>query len=206
MILYAFIFYSWINIMVSDVQVIWLGFFCFCICFSFLRWQITILWSHCFGLWVILSMDFKARVDLSSPALCSHLRIMILRVNSEFPGQGLVPVLHLDMVRLLLEWLPNVTSRTGRGRFKPRTSWPKARRHTNWAIPVFGCFFCLAVPPSNIEIWSTGLDSEFVLPNLPKYRYLNYLCSTIETIQSHKQSTIWAFHVILLTCSRFGDI
>ena len=28
---------------------------------------------------------------------------MILRVNSEFPGQCLVPIIHLDMVRLLLK-------------------------------------------------------------------------------------------------------
>ena len=35
---------------------------------------------------------------------------MILRVNSEFPCLGLVPFLHLGMVRLLLEWPPNVTS------------------------------------------------------------------------------------------------
>ena len=70
-------------------------------------------------------MGFKARVDPSSPVLYSHLSIMILRVNSEFPGLGLVPIviLHLGMVGLLLEWLPNVT-----GRFEPTTSRPKVRR------------------------------------------------------------------------------
>ena len=31
--------------------------------------------------------------------------------------------------------------------------------------------------------------------NLPKYRYLNYLCLTIETIQNHQCLTIWTFHV-----------
>ena len=45
---------------------------------------------------------------------------MILRINPEFPGQGLVPNLHLGMVRLLLEWLPSVTSWVS-GILKP---WP----------------------------------------------------------------------------------
>ena len=41
--------------------------------------------------------------------LYSHLHVMILlRVNSEFPGQDLVPSLHLGMVRLPLEWPPYV--------------------------------------------------------------------------------------------------
>ena len=41
----------------------------------------------CFRLRLTLPMGFKARVDPSSPALCSRLHIMILlRVNSEFPG------------------------------------------------------------------------------------------------------------------------
>ena len=45
----------------------------------------------CFGLWLTLHMGYKAkaRVDPSSVALCSHLCVMILRVNSEFPGLGL---------------------------------------------------------------------------------------------------------------------
>ena len=42
----------------------------------------------------------KARVD---PVLYSHLCLMILRVNSEFPGQGLVSILHLGIMRLPLE-------------------------------------------------------------------------------------------------------
>ena len=33
--------------------------------------------------WLILPMGFKARVDPSSPTLCSRLRVMIFRVNSE---------------------------------------------------------------------------------------------------------------------------
>ena len=57
----------------------------------------------CFGLKLTLAMVFKAKVDPSSPALCSHLHIMILRVNSEFPDQG--PILHLGMVQL-----PRVTT------------------------------------------------------------------------------------------------
>ena len=62
-----------------------------------------------------LPVSFKARVDPSSPALCSHLCIMILlRGNSEFPS-----LLHLGMVRLLLEWPPNVTSEiTDRGQIR----------------------------------------------------------------------------------------
>ena len=54
---------------------------------------------------------------------------MILIVGSEFPGQDLVPILHLGMVRLPLEWPPNVASETA-GRFEPTTSRPKARRST----------------------------------------------------------------------------
>ena len=57
----------------------------------------------CFELWLTMPMGVKARVDASSPALCSHLCVIILRVNSEFPGLGLVPILHFGMVRLLLE-------------------------------------------------------------------------------------------------------
>ena len=41
---------------------------------------------------------------------------------------------------------------------------------------------------------------------MPKYRYLNSLCSTIETVQNHKCSIIWTFHTTYLTCSRFGQI
>ena len=48
-------------------------------------------------------------------------------VNSEFPGQDLVLILHLGMTRLLLEWPPNVTPGTARGRFEPRASQPKAQ-------------------------------------------------------------------------------
>ena len=77
----------------------------------------------CFG-WLTLPMDFKARVDPSLPALCSHLHVMILRVNSEFPGLGLVPVLHLDMMRLLLEWLPHVTSKEAQSLTLHRLSYP----------------------------------------------------------------------------------
>ena len=57
----------------------------------------------CFRLQLTLPMGFKARVDPSLSALCSCLNIMILRVNSEFPGLGLVPILHLGMVRLPLQ-------------------------------------------------------------------------------------------------------
>ena len=66
--------------------------------------------SLCFRFLLILPEGFKVRVDPSSPVLCSRLPVMILRVNSEFPDLGLVPILHLGMVRLLLEWPPNVTS------------------------------------------------------------------------------------------------
>ena len=33
-------------------------------------------------------MGFKARMDPSTPMLCSHLCVMILRINSVYPGQG----------------------------------------------------------------------------------------------------------------------
>ena len=43
----------------------------------------------CFRLELTLPLGFKARVDPSSPTLCSCLCVMILRVNSEFPGLDL---------------------------------------------------------------------------------------------------------------------
>ena len=84
-----------------------------------------------FSLRLTLPMGFKVRVDALLPILFSHLHIMILSVNCSCPGQGLVP----GMVRLPLECLPNVTSRTARGRFEPTTSWSKTRRPTDWANP-----------------------------------------------------------------------
>ena len=65
----------------------------------------------CFGLQLTLPTGFKARGDPSSPALCSHLHVMILlRVNSEFPG--------LDLTQFYtLGFTPNVTSGIiGRGK------------------------------------------------------------------------------------------
>ena len=43
----------------------------------------------CFILQLTLPMCFKARVDPLSPMLCSRLCVMILKVNSEFPGLDL---------------------------------------------------------------------------------------------------------------------
>ena len=40
----------------------------------------------CFRLWLILPVGFKARVDPSSPALCSRLCVMILRVDPSLPA------------------------------------------------------------------------------------------------------------------------
>ena len=74
----------------------------------------------------------KAGVDPSSPVLCSHFHIMILRINSEFSGLGLVPILHFSMLRLPLEWPSNITSRMA-GRFKPTALQLKARCFTHWA-------------------------------------------------------------------------
>ena len=72
----------------------------------------------CFRHQLTLPMGFKARVDPSSPTLCSHLHIIIFsQLWISRPGH--VPILHLGMVRLLLEWPPNVTSRiTGRDRIR----------------------------------------------------------------------------------------
>ena len=39
-------------------------------------------------------------MDPSLSMLCSHLHVMILRVNSDFPGLSLVPILHLGMAQL----------------------------------------------------------------------------------------------------------
>ena len=46
----------------------------------------------CFSLWLTLPVGFKTRVDPSSPAICSHLHIMILRDNSEYPGLDPIPI------------------------------------------------------------------------------------------------------------------
>ena len=57
----------------------------------------------CFRLWLTLPVGFKVRVDPSSLVLCSCLRVMILRINSEFPGLGLSQCYTLVKVRLPLE-------------------------------------------------------------------------------------------------------
>ena len=44
-------------------------------------------------------MGFKARIDAPSLVLYSHLHI----TDSDWPGQGLVPILYLGMVRLPLD-------------------------------------------------------------------------------------------------------
>ena len=87
----------------------------------------------CFRLWLTLPMGFKARVDPSSPMFCSHLHVMIPRVNSKFPNPRPVPILQLGAVRLPLEWPPNVASRiTGRG--KIRTQNLAVRCSTNTSL------------------------------------------------------------------------
>ena len=53
----------------------------------------------CFGLQLTLPMGFKARVD-APPALSVICAQWIVRVHSDDPGQDLVPILHLGMVRL----------------------------------------------------------------------------------------------------------
>ena len=54
-----------------------------------------------------LPMCFKARVDLSLPTLCSYLHIMILlRVNSQFPSLDLVPILHLGILWIWIQFYP----------------------------------------------------------------------------------------------------
>ena len=57
----------------------------------------------CFGLQLTLPMGFKARVDALLPVLSVAYTQWILRVNSDFPNQGLVLILHLGVVRLPLE-------------------------------------------------------------------------------------------------------
>ena len=63
--------------------------------------NVTILWRHwyCFGLQLTSPMGFKARVDEPLPARSVTCTWWILGVNSDFPGQGLVPILDLGMVR-----------------------------------------------------------------------------------------------------------
>ena len=52
----------------------------------------------CFRLRLTLLVGFKARVDPSSPALCSHLHVLIVRVNSEYLG------LDLSQFYALVQW------------------------------------------------------------------------------------------------------
>ena len=82
---------------------------------------------------------FKARVDSSSPVICSQLHVMILRVSSEFPDWAWSQLYTLVWWCYFWRWLPNVTSEMT-GRFEPMTSWPKARWSTDWAIPACFCF------------------------------------------------------------------
>ena len=74
-------------------------------------------------------------MDAPLPVLCSHFCIMVLRINADYPGRSLVPVLHLGMMRLLPEWTPSVTSGTD-SRFELTTSHSKAWHSTDWAIMV----------------------------------------------------------------------
>ena len=79
---------------------------------QFLRWKVTILWSH----WYFLFQTYCFRLHLHSALICMW---WMLRVTSDFRSQGLVPILHVGMVRLPLEWPPNVTSGTAdRGRIR----------------------------------------------------------------------------------------
>ena len=92
----------------------------------------------CFGLQLTLSVDFKARVDSSLPTLCSHLHVMILlRVNSEFPGLDLSQF--YTLVRWGYHWSDHqchfLDNWQGQGS-NPGTRSPKTcRRSTDWAIP-----------------------------------------------------------------------
>ena len=96
----------------------------------------------CFEFWLIVSIGFKAKVDLSSPMLCSCLHVWIISVDSEFADLGQVPVLHLGMVRLPLEGPLNVTFRTT-ATFEPMTSRPKAPNSIDRAIPAVLIYKCL---------------------------------------------------------------
>ena len=93
-------------------------------------WTMPNLWSHWYSLFQTLidsAHGLQSQDDASSPALCSDLHVM----NPQ-QAKFLVPILHLGMVRLPLDWLPSVTSGTaGRGGFEPTTSWLSAR--TDWA-------------------------------------------------------------------------
>ena len=56
-----------------------------------------------FGLRLTPPMGFKGRVDAPLPALSVTCMNWIFGINSDCPGQDLVPILHLDMVKLALE-------------------------------------------------------------------------------------------------------
>ena len=88
-----------------------------------LRWQcphfVDQWYALCFGLRLTSPMGFEARVGAPLPVLsvCASSSCT-LGDNSNFFSQCLVPIVHLGM-RLLLEWPPNVNSKTdGTGRIR----------------------------------------------------------------------------------------
>ena len=133
----------------------------------------------CFGLQLTLPMGFQGQGGsiITSLAFYSCLCVMILRVHSEFPILGPVPIWYLGMVRLLLKWPPSVSSGTT-GRFEPTTLQPKAPT-----------LYRLRCPDRQIEIllksqgcWSKGTGSNW---DLFANRYL--FQNKKRTLENHEQ-------------------
>ena len=103
----------------------------------------TIFWSEHFVESLVLSVsDFSWLCPLvSRPSvsiLCPRLCVMIL---SQL-WTHIVPVSHLGIVRLPLEWLPvSLLGWLAEARFEPRTSRTKAWCSTNWAISTIYTLF-----------------------------------------------------------------
>ena len=164
---------------------------CKCDTSSFFFFNFFAVTSHHFVQPLVLSVsDFGwlcpwvswAMVDQSLPALCSRLCAMILRVNSEFPGLGLVPILHLGMVMLLLEWLPEL---------------PEAVRTQH--LDLICCVLCI-VYSSYIIYWLLHRQD----------KRMDELNLFIDYHTKYIVSIIWARHVLTLhlshtNCCKLGN-
>ena len=111
---------------------------------KFLWWQVTILWSHWCSLFQTLvdsACGFQSQGG--SIIACALLSLACNDPQSQLWISRPRPVLilHLGMVRLLLEWPPNVTSGiTGRGRIRTQdlaAQCPAGALSTELSRPAF---------------------------------------------------------------------
>ena len=127
-----------------------------------LRWQVTILWSHwCSLFWPLV--DSTHGFQSQGGSIITYT--LLLLVHNDPPWSQLwiskprpVSILHLGMVRLLLEWLPNVTSGiTGRGKIRTQD--------------------LVAQSPTLYRLNFLRIDSDSSFPNPRQIKHIFYICN-----------------------------